>query len=90
MTQKIRVCDDDNWHMKPGEQFLWKNHTDKTCKITEDKGYPGKWPFTSASYQVPPGQEVPGQAKNPLSNGTYVYDVDCCEKETMPKNVLVP
>jgi len=90
MPKKIRICKDNNWHMKSGENFIWKNDTNKTCNITKDNEHSDKWPFNSPSYTVPAGQEGPGQAKNPLPDDTYWYDVDCCGKETMPKNVLVP
>jgi hypothetical protein len=90
MLQEICVCKDNQWHVKPGEKFMWKNDANQPCKIAEDTGHPNTWPFASPSYAVLPNQPCPGQAKTHLPPGTYWYDVDCCDKKTMPKNVLVP
>ncbi len=39
---------------------------------------------------VPAHSTLPGHIKASLPNGQYTYDVDCCPKETNPRNVLVP
>jgi hypothetical protein len=85
------ICND--WHGKQGDKVTFVNSTSGYCTITQD----GKntWPFKEGppipidGNPIIPGGTATAHLKNPLKDGTYTYDVDCCKNQT-PKNVTVP
>jgi hypothetical protein len=87
---KIGICDD--WHGNQGDKVTWTNNTDANCKISQNGS--NTWPFRDgspipATGSIPPGGTASAHLKNPLSNGTYGYEVDCCKNEVQ-KTVTVP
>lgn len=89
MPKTVKVCD-SNWHGLKGQQFQWNNNTKQTCTLTRNNSH--TFPFAGGPpLPVPPGIST-GQLRDDLLDGTYTYDVDCCDgkSKTAPKNVLIP
>ena len=86
---KIKICDD--WNGSQGSKVTWTNNTGANCVISQ-AGH--TWPFKDgppipATGSIPPGGTASTHLKNPLRNGRYSYEVDCCTDKT-PKTVTVP
>ena len=86
----VDICND--WNGTKGDKVTFVNNTKGNCKITQNGGSP--WPFKDgppipATGSIPPGGTATTHLKNPLADGKYPYDVDCCKSQT-PKNVTVP
>ena len=86
----VYVCND--WNGNQGDKVTFVNNTQANCKITQAGKNP--WPFKEgppipAKGSIAPGASQDAHLKNPLKNGKYPYDVDCCPNRT-PKNVTVP
>lgn len=84
------ICDD--WNGTQGSKVTFKNNTTSNCIISQDGSNP--WPFRDgppipATGSIPPGGTASTHLKNPLANGAYHYQVDCCANETQ-KTVTVP
>ena len=82
-----KICDDD-WHASQGDKVTFVNNTPKNCVISNYQSKP--WPFRDdPPIPAKAGGSAITHLKNPLGNGQYQYDVDCCKTRT-PKNVTVP
>lgn len=90
----IKIC--ENWNGSQGDKVTWTNNTNANCKISQ--GGSGPWPFregppipTTGSIppSIPPGGTASAHLKQPLSNGAYNYEVNCCLTESL-KTVTVP
>ena len=85
------VCED--WNGSKGNKVTFLNPSAAICCISQIPG--STWPFRDPSpITVPAGTSVsPGTASthldNQLKDGTYKYDVDCCQND-MAKSVTVP
>jgi len=84
----IGICDD--WNGIQGSKVTWTNNTGANCIISQD----GTWPFRDgppipATGSIPPGGTASTHLKNPLADGTYSYQVDCCT-DAAQKTVTVP
>ena len=84
----VNICDD--WNGSQGDKVTFTNNTGANCKISKA----GHWPFTDgppipATGSIPPGGTASTYLKNPLANGRYNYEVDCCTDKTQ-KTVTVP
>ena len=88
MTQTVKICN-PSWHALKGEQFQWNNDTKQTCTLTRNDSH--TFPFAGGpSLKVAPGISA-GRLRDDLPDGTYTYNVDCCDKsKTAPKNVTIP
>ncbi len=87
---EVNICDD--WNGSQGNKVTFINNTDADCIISQDGTNP--WPFNDGppiplTGSIPPGGTAVTHLKNPLGNGNYTYQVDCCEDE-IPKTVTVP
>jgi hypothetical protein len=86
MPKTVNVCD-DNWHGVKRLKFKWNNNTKTTCTLTQNDG--STFPFVGGPpLSIPPG--ISDGELTDLGDGTYTYDVDCCDRMTTPKNVLIP
>ena len=86
----VDICDD--WNGSQGNKVTFTNNTDADCIISQDGS--NTWPFKDgppipATGSIPPGGTVSTHLNNPLANGRYNYQVDCCADETQ-KTVTVP
>ena len=87
----VNVC--DSWNGSQGNKVTFQNPSSGTCNITQLPNT--TWPFKDGPPIAVPGGTAtnPGtyvtHLKNPLANGTYNYDVDCCTTG-MVKGVTVP
>ena len=87
----VNVC--DSWNGGQGNKVTFQNTTASVCNISEKPNT--TWPFKAASpISVPAGSiGNPGTTathlKNPLADGIYPYNVDCCTSG-MAKSVTVP
>ena len=87
----INICDD--WHGSQGNKVTWTNNTGTSCIISQDGS--NTWPFKdgppipTTGLPIPNGGTASTHLKNPLPNGTYSYQVDCC-KDLAQKTVTVP
>jgi hypothetical protein len=85
----IDICDD--WNGCQGNKVTWTNNTGADCIISQGST---PWPFKEgppipATGSIPPGGTASAHLKNPLRNGKYSYEVDCCMDEAQ-KTVTVP
>ena len=86
MSKTVQICN-PRWHGIKGLQFQWNNETGKICNLMQHDN--DTFPFVGIPPVPVPTGISDGQLKDDLQDGTYPYDVDCCDR-TAPKNVLIP